>query len=69
LARKDCAYESFYIQSRYYRAPEVIMGLELTEAIDMWSLGCTLAELYLGIPLFHGNCNLNMLLMMSRILG
>lgn len=43
-----------YIQSRYYRAPEVILGLKYTSAIDMWSLGCVLAELYLGYPMFPG---------------
>jgi dual specificity protein kinase YAK1 len=69
LARKDCKYEGSYIQSRYYRAPEVILGLHPTEAIDMWSLGCTLAELYLGIPLFAGNCNYSMLSLMSQVLG
>ncbi|KAL5502251.1 hypothetical protein EMCRGX_G008996 [Ephydatia muelleri] len=43
-----------YLQSRYYRAPEVIMGLPYDGAIDMWSLGCVLAELFLGWPLFPG---------------
>ena len=37
-----------------YRAPETILGLPYDEAIDMWSLGCVLAELYLGWPLFPG---------------
>nr|XP_023012022.1 probable serine/threonine-protein kinase dyrk1 [Leptinotarsa decemlineata] len=43
-----------YIQTRFYRAPEVILGLPFCEAIDMWSLGCILAELYLGVPLYPG---------------
>ena len=43
-----------YIQSRYYRAPEVILGIRYTSAIDMWSLGCILFELYGGKPLFAG---------------
>lgn len=37
-----------YIQSRFYRSPEVILGLPYDVAIDMWSLGCILAELYTG---------------------
>ena len=41
-----------YIQSRFYRSPEVILGLPYYCAIDMWSLGCVLAELILGLPLF-----------------
>ncbi len=43
-----------YIQSRFYRSPEVILGLPYEMAIDMWSLGCILAELLTGCPLFPG---------------
>lgn len=39
-----------YIQSRFYRAPEVLLGAPYGYAIDMWSLGCLIAELYLGEP-------------------
>ncbi|CAO2603234.1 Homeodomain-interacting protein kinase 2 [Lemmus lemmus] len=45
---------STYLQSRYYRAPEIILGLPFCEAIDMWSLGCVIAELFLGWPLYPG---------------
>jgi len=45
-----------YIQSRFYRSPEVMMDLlPYDAAIDMWSLGCICAELFLGIPIFPGN--------------
>lgn len=44
-----------YLQSRYYRAPEIILGLPFCEAIDMWSLGCVVAELFLGWPLYPGS--------------
>ncbi|CAO3676635.1 unnamed protein product [Rhizopus stolonifer] len=43
-----------YIQSRFYRSPEVIMGINYNTAIDMWSTGCILAELHTGYPLFPG---------------
>lgn len=43
-----------YVQSRYYRAPEIIIGLKQTPAMDMWSLGCCLFEFHTGIPLFPG---------------
>lgn len=43
-----------YIQSRFYRAPEIILGIPYTTAIDMWSFGCILFELYTGYPLFAG---------------
>lgn len=47
---------STYLQSRYYRAPEILLGLPFCEAIDMWSLGCVMAELFLGWPLYPGSC-------------
>lgn len=43
-----------YIQSRYYRAPEVIFRGNYTHPIDMWSMGCILMELHTGQPLFTG---------------
>lgn len=43
-----------YIQSRYYRSPEVLLGLDYTVAIDMWSLACVLVEMHTGKPLFSG---------------
>lgn len=43
-----------YIQSRFYRAPEIMLGIKYTPAIDMWSLGCILYELYVGFPIFAG---------------
>ncbi|CUG86947.1 serine-threonine protein kinase, putative [Bodo saltans] len=43
-----------YIQSRFYRSPEVILNLDYTTAIDRWSLGCLLVEMHTGLPLFDG---------------
>jgi serine/threonine protein kinase len=43
-----------YIQSRFYRSPEVILGLPYDSAVDMWSLGCVAAELFLGLPILPG---------------
>ena len=43
-----------YIQSRFYRSPEVILGIPYGRGIDMWSFGCILAELYMGYPIFPG---------------
>ena len=44
-----------YIQSRFYRSPEVMLGLPYSTSIDMWSLGCILAEMHTGEPLFSGS--------------
>ncbi|CAI2386468.1 unnamed protein product [Moneuplotes crassus] len=54
-----------YIQSRFYRSPEVILGIPYTTAIDMWSLGCILCELLIGYPIFPGQ---NEFEQMSRIM-
>uniref|UniRef100_A0A8B9QPH0 non-specific serine/threonine protein kinase n=1 Tax=Apteryx owenii TaxID=8824 RepID=A0A8B9QPH0_APTOW len=43
-----------YIQSRFYRAPEILLGLPFCEKVDVWSLGCVMAELHLGWPLYPG---------------
>eukprot|EP00554_Chaetoceros_debilis_P012904 CAMPEP_0194113940 /NCGR_PEP_ID=MMETSP0150-20130528/18436_1 /TAXON_ID=122233 /ORGANISM="Chaetoceros debilis, Strain MM31A-1" /LENGTH=933 /DNA_ID=CAMNT_0038804005 /DNA_START=497 /DNA_END=3295 /DNA_ORIENTATION=- len=43
-----------YIQSRFYRSPEVLVGVNYDSAIDMWSLGCVAAELFLGLPILPG---------------
>ncbi|KAF5477567.1 hypothetical protein F2P56_004193 [Juglans regia] len=59
-----------YICSRYYRAPELIFGAtEYTTAIDMWSVGCVLAELLLGQPLFPGEIGVDQLVEIIKILG
>jgi hypothetical protein len=57
---------STYVQSRCYRAPEVILGLPYTQKIDLWSLGAILAELYSGRVLFHND---SVQTMMARILA
>jgi len=59
-----------YICSRYYRAPE--QGFEATEystAIDIWSMGCVMAELLLGKPLFPGESAVDQLIEIIKILG
>ena len=50
-----------YIQSRFYRAPEVVLGLAYGTAIDMWSVGCMAAELFLGLPVFPGQSEFDLL--------
>lgn len=50
-----------YLVSRFYRAPEVILCLNYSYSVDMWSLGCTLFELFTGHVLFPGKSNLDML--------
>lgn len=59
-----------YICSRYYRAPELIFGAtDYSTAIDVWSMGCVLAELLLGQPLFPGESGVDQLVEIIKVLG
>ncbi|KAM5469420.1 dual specificity protein kinase yak1 [Microsporum ferrugineum] len=58
-----------YIQSRFYRSPEVLLGLPYSSAIDMWSLGCIVVELFLGLPLFPGSSEYNQISRITEMLG
>ena len=58
-----------YIQSRFYRAPEIILGKSYDMPIDMWSFGCIMAELYTGIPCFPGEDENEQISMMLELLG
>ncbi|XP_075052264.1 dual specificity tyrosine-phosphorylation-regulated kinase 3 isoform X2 [Mixophyes fleayi] len=57
-----------YIQSRFYRAPEVILGYRYGMPIDMWSFGCILVELLTGCPLFPGEDEGDQLACMMELL-
>ena len=57
-----------YICSRYYRAPELIFGAtDYTTAIDLWSVGCVMAELLLGQPLFPGESGVDQLVEIIKV--
>jgi len=58
-----------YIQSRFYRAPEVILGAGYSYPIDIWSLACVLAEICTGRPLFHGEDEKDQLQAIMEVLG
>jgi dual specificity tyrosine-phosphorylation-regulated kinase 2/3/4 len=58
-----------YIQSRFYRAPEIILGIPYSSSIDVWSFACILAELYTGYPLFPGENEMDQLGLMLEICG
>ena len=58
-----------YMQSRYYRAPEVIMRSTYGPGIDVWSTACVAVELFTGKPLFPGTDELDMLRLIQQRLG
>nr|XP_022332202.1 probable serine/threonine-protein kinase yakA [Crassostrea virginica] len=62
-------FKDFELQTLLYRAPEVLFGLPFGTEIDLWSLGCILAELYSGLPLFPGTSKVPVIKEMTRLLG
>lgn len=58
-----------YIQSRFYRAPEVLMGDSYDVSIDMWSFGCIIPELLTGFPVFPGEDSFDQMTVIIEVLG
>lgn len=58
-----------YIQSRFYRAPEVVLGRRIGKAIDLWSFACILCELAVGYPLFASDDERDLMGRMLEYLG
>ncbi|KAL7149333.1 hypothetical protein ABFS83_05G032700 [Erythranthe nasuta] len=58
-----------YLVSRFYRAPEIILGLPYDNPMDMWSVGCCLFEIYTGKVLFPGPSNNDMLRLHMELKG
>lgn len=65
----DHEHHSTIVSTRHYRAPEVILELGWSQPCDVWSIGCIIFELALGITLFQTHDNKEHLAMMERILG
>ena len=61
---------TFSIQTLFYRAPELLLGnQDYTLAVDIWSVGCVIAEMALGKPLFRGNSEIEMIFSILNQLG
>ena len=59
-----------YVATRWYRAPEILLGSnKYTKGVDMWSMGCILAELLMGKPIFPGTSTLNQLDRVMELVG
>eukprot|EP00292_Cryptomonas_paramecium_P010476 CAMPEP_0113676160 /NCGR_PEP_ID=MMETSP0038_2-20120614/8479_1 /TAXON_ID=2898 /ORGANISM="Cryptomonas paramecium" /LENGTH=261 /DNA_ID=CAMNT_0000593139 /DNA_START=38 /DNA_END=820 /DNA_ORIENTATION=+ /assembly_acc=CAM_ASM_000170 len=70
LTHTDASDKTCYVVTRWYRAPELLLGNKhYTTAIDMWSVGCILAELLARRPLFPGRDYVDMLVLVVETLG
>lgn len=58
-----------YLVSRFYRAPEIILGMSYDFGVDIWSVGCTIYELYTGKIMFPGKSNNQMLKLFMDLKG
>jgi male germ cell-associated kinase len=59
-----------YVSTRWYRAPECILRQKAYDGkIDVFAMGCIMAELYTGIPLLPGTTESDMLYRLSMLIG
>lgn len=59
-----------YVATRWYRSPELLIGgNEYGKPLDMWSIGCIMAEIIDGQPLFPGESEIDQLYLIQKILG
>ena len=59
----------FYVQSRFYRAPEVVLKIPFDSKIDVWSLGCVAVELFLGLPLLPAISEIHLASLIDSTIG
>uniref|UniRef100_A0A8C5SMT6 mitogen-activated protein kinase n=1 Tax=Laticauda laticaudata TaxID=8630 RepID=A0A8C5SMT6_LATLA len=70
LARHTDNEMTGYVVTRWYRAPEVILNwMHYTQTVDIWSVGCIMAEMVTGRPLFKGNDHLDQLTEIMKVTG
>lgn len=58
-----------YQVSRYYRAPEIVYGMNYNKSIDIWSIACILFELIVDYPLFKSKCQQDLIYKISELIG
>ena len=63
------AYAPGYFQSRYYRAPEILLRLPFDTKIDIWALGCLLCELYLALPILPAQSEAHLASLIELTIG
>jgi len=68
-ARSESSRYTEYVATRWYRAPELLLGAPYGRAVDVWSIGCIIGELSDGQPLFPGESEIDQLMVIQKVLG
>jgi len=68
-ARSESSRYTEYVATRWYRAPELLLGDRYGRAVDVWSIGCIIGELSDGQPLFPGENEIDQLMVIQMVLG
>uniref|UniRef100_H2YU45 Protein kinase domain-containing protein n=2 Tax=Ciona savignyi TaxID=51511 RepID=H2YU45_CIOSA len=68
LSSRNSAYTD-YVATRWYRSPELLLGIKYDKGVDVWSIGCILGELSDGQPLFPGESEIDQLFTIQKMLG
>ena len=68
-AQEEGNFKASYFQSRYYRAPEVILNLPYDYKVDIWSVACVAIEMFIANPIFGGQNELHLLQIITRFAG
>lgn len=58
-----------YVATRWYRAPEILIGSNYGKEVDMWAIGCIMGEISDGEPLFPGETEIDQLFIIQKLLG
>lgn len=70
LAAGPCDYYTDYVATRWYRAPELLVGdTQYGPPVDVWAIGCLFAELLSGTPLWPGKSDMDQLYLIIKTLG
>ncbi|CAF0736311.1 unnamed protein product [Didymodactylos carnosus] len=69
LDKASCDYYTDYVATRWYRAPELLIGLPYGKGVDVWAIGCIMAELSTGQAIFPGESDIDQLYRIQKSLG
>jgi len=58
-----------YVATRWYRSPELLLGIPYNKTVDLWAVGCIMGEMLDGQPMFPGECEIDQIQLICELLG